>query len=133
MSGFRLERDDASGPFFDAARRGTLAIRRCPVCGTLYPPQQRRCGDSDELEWVDASGNALLITWAVEHAPPLDASLASPPGTTSTFGMVELEEGPWMTVPIVDHDPAVLAEGLAMRVRFVAPGDGEPLAAFTPA
>ena len=66
MDDFRIERDDASAPFFDAAREGRLLIKRCGACGRLHPPSQERCGDSDELEWQDASGAATLITWAVD-------------------------------------------------------------------
>jgi uncharacterized OB-fold protein len=131
MSGYSVERDAASGPFFDATGQGRLLIRRCPVCGTAYPPHQRRCHDSDQLDWVAASGNGVLVTWAVDHAPPLDAVLASPDGVTSTFGLVELDEGPWWQVPIVGVDPASLHEGIAMTVTFVRPGEGEALAAFT--
>ncbi len=55
MDDFRIERDDASAPFFDAAREGRLLIRRCVSCGRLHPPSQQRCGDSDELEWQATS------------------------------------------------------------------------------
>jgi uncharacterized protein len=130
---FRVERDEASAPFFDAAARGTLLIKHCPRCGTSHPPQARHCADGSELEWAPASGGAVLVTWAVDHSPPLDPSLASPDGTGSTFGWVELDEGPWLQAPIVDFDPALLAEGLPLRVRFIQPGGGEVLPAFTPA
>jgi hypothetical protein len=131
VSGFAIERDDASAPFFDAAAEGTLLIRRCPVCGTAYPPNRTRCADSDELEWVAAGGSAVLVSWAIDHAAPLDPALASPAASTSTYGLVELDEGPWLQVPIVGVAPDDLAEGIAMRVQFVRPGDGEAMPAFT--
>ena len=133
MTGFRVERDDASAPFFDAAADGGLLIRRCPVCGTAYSPYQRRCADSDDLEWVSASGRAVLVTWATEHAPPLDPVLAGVDGTTSTFGLVELDEGPWLQVPLIDVEIESLAEGVAMQVQFVRPDGGEAVPAFTTA
>ena len=40
MTEFHIERDDASAPFFDAARDGRLVIRRCAGCGHLFPPHQ---------------------------------------------------------------------------------------------
>ena len=130
MTGFTIERDEASAPFFDAAAQGTLLIRRCPTCGTLHPPQQRRCADSEVLEWVPASGSALLVSWAVDHVPPLDPVLASSAGAVSVFGWVELDERPWMQVAIVDSDPAALHEGAGLHVRFVRPGDGETIPVF---
>ena len=131
MSEFTVIRDERSAPFFDAAAEGRLMIRRCPVCGTAYPPQARRCSDSDELEWMVSTGESTLVTWAVDHDPPLDATLASPDGVTSVFGIIELTEGPWMQVPIIDPAPGSLSEGMAMRVQFIRPGGGEAIPAFT--
>jgi hypothetical protein len=133
VSGFSIERDDASAEFFDAAAAGRLLIRRCPVCSRALAPQALRCADSDVLEWVEASGDAALVTWAVDHVAPLAPVLASPDGATSVFGYVELEEGPWLQVPLVGADPGALAAGIALRVQFVRPGDGEVLPAFGPA
>jgi uncharacterized protein len=132
MTGFSVSRDEASTPFFDGTARGQLLIRRCRACGTAYPPQQRRCPDGSDLAWEESSGLGVLITWAVDHSPPLDPLLASPDGRTSTYGIVELSEGPWLQVPIVRANPDDLAEGLAMRVDWIRPGDGECLPAFTP-
>jgi uncharacterized OB-fold protein len=131
VNGFRVERDDASAVFFNAAADGVLLIRRCPVCGTRYPPQQLRCADSDELEWTPSAGTGVLVSWAVDHAPPLDAALASPDGVTSVFGLVELDEGPWVQVPLVATEPTLLREGMALQVTFIRPGEGEPVPAFT--
>lgn len=132
MSDFAIERDERSAPFFDAAAEGHLLIRRCASCGLAYAPHVARCRDGEDLTWEQTSGEGALVTWAVEHTPPLDAVLASPDGTAVVFGFVELTEGPWLQVPIVDADPATLHAGIAMRVRFVRPGDGEAMPAFAP-
>jgi uncharacterized OB-fold protein len=131
VSDFTVIRDERSAPFFDATAEGCLLIRRCPVCGAAYPPQARRCSDSDELEWMVATGEGTLVTWAVDHVPPLDATLGSPDGVTSALGIIQLTEGPWMQVPIIDPAPASLSEGMAMRVQFIRPGGGEAIPAFT--
>lgn len=133
MAGLRIERNAASAPFFDAAQTGQLLIRRCPVCGRLYPPQQRRCADSDQLEWMPATGAATLITWAVDHAAAVSPELASAGGDASVIAVVELAEGPWMNVALPGIDPDVLAEGLPMHVQFVTLGGGEAVPVFTPA
>jgi len=132
MTDFRVARDEASAPFYDAAAAGTLLIRRCASCGTLYPPHQRRCPDSEALEWVEASGGAVVVSWAVDHVPPPDPVFATAGRTTSIFGWVELDEGPWMQVAIVDADPETLRAGTRLQVRFVRPGDGEAIPVFAP-
>jgi hypothetical protein len=86
-----------------------------------------------ECEWVPAGGTATLVTWSVDPSPPLDAALATPDGTASIVGMVELAEGPWMYAAIVDADPASLAEGTPLVVQFVRPGVGEAVPVFAPA
>jgi len=129
---FSVHRDDFSAPFFDAAASGSLLIRRCPRCGRHYPPQQRRCPDGEEAEWAPAAGTGVLVTWGVEHGPPPDPDLAGPDGATSVFGYVELDEGPWYPAAIVDADPASLAAGDQMAVKFLRLGDGEPVPVFAP-
>jgi uncharacterized OB-fold protein len=132
MTELRIERDEASAPFFDAALAGDLLIRRCPVCGRLYPPQQRRCADSDELEWAPTTGAATLVTWAVDHAPPVSSELASAGGDGSVIGVVELAEGPWMNAALPGVDPADLREEMALQVQFLRLGGGEPVPVFMP-
>ena len=78
-------------------------------------------------------GTGTLIAWAVDHSRPLDPALAAPDGVTAVFGFVELAEGPWLQVPIIDAEPSTLAVGTAMQVRFIRPGDGEAIPAFEPA
>jgi uncharacterized protein len=130
---FVIERDERSAPFYDATARGVLLIRRCPVCGSAHPPDVERCRDSDSLVWEEASGVGTLVSWAVDHAPPLDPTLASADGATSTFGYVELAEGPWLQVPILVADQASLSEGMAMEIHFIRPGGGEAIPVFVPA
>jgi len=130
---FSVARDDASAAFFDAAARGTLLVRRCRVCGRYLAPHHQRCAEGDTLEWVASSGRGRLVTWAVDHGTPLDAALATPDGRGCAFGYVELDEGPWLQVAIVDADPDGLTEGAAMVVRFVRLGEGEPVPVATPA
>jgi len=132
MDDFRIERDDASTPFFDAARAGRLLIKRCGACGRLLPPSQERCGDSDELEWLDASGAATLITWAVDDGTSVSPGLTNAAGDGEVIGIVELAEGPWMNTAIPGVDPHDLRDGMPMQVQFVELGGGEPVPVFVP-
>ncbi|MBN9112436.1 MAG: OB-fold domain-containing protein [Pseudonocardia sp.] len=130
---FRVERDEVSATFFDAARENRLLLRKCVVCGRLYPPYQLRCVDGDEFTWQPAAGRAVLRSWAVDHGRPLTPELAPPDGGPALVGMVELDEGPWMSVALVGTPPGALHEGLEMTVEFVALGGGEPVPVFAPA
>lgn len=132
MSGFSIQRDEASAAFFDGAAQRTLMIRRCPRCGKTFAPKHGHCADGTELTWVPASGLATLVTWATDHTLVLDPALAGPDGRTATFALVELAEGPWLQVPIVDANPQLLEADMAMEVCFVRPGEGETIPAFTP-
>ena len=118
-SEFRVERDEASAPYFDAARDGTLVVRRCATCGRLFPPAQRECPDGDALSWDPVAGTATLVTWAVDDGTSTAPELANATGDGEVIGIVELTEGPWLNVALPGVDSAELREGLAMRVEFL--------------
>ena len=131
---FSVARDERSAPFFDAAADGVLLVRRCPNGGRTFAPHVHACVEHGaECEWVPAKGTATLVTWSVDPSPPLDPALATPDGTASIVGMVELAEVPWMYAALVGVDAASLAEGTSLEVRFVRPGGGEAVPVFTPA
>jgi uncharacterized OB-fold protein len=139
MSAFPpVERDAASAGFFDAAARGELLLRRAPD-GQVFGPQDdvdARLG-ADDLEPLVASGDATLVSWAVVHQAPLPWLAGAVPYVCA---VVELAEGPWLTVRLVGvdaaADPGALAAGQPLRVRFVASGPaeepGEDLPVFAP-
>ena len=133
MTEFHIERDDGSAPFFDAARDGRLVIRRCAGCGRLFPPHQTSCPDGGELDWVDAAGNATLVTWTVDHGAGVSSELTSATGEGEVLAIVELAEGPWLHTAVPGVDPAALTAGMPMRVEFLALGGGEPVPTFVPA
>ena len=130
---FRIERDDASAPFFDAARDGRLLIRRCPACGRLFAPQQHECPDGSALEWAPAAGTATLVTWSVDHGAGISPQLTSAAGEGEVIAIVELTEGPWLHTAVPGVDPAALSAGMPMRVEFLPLGGGEPVPTFVPA
>ena len=93
-------------------------IVTCPHCGKRNRvqataqgvPQCANCGHK--------------LPWLVDAVPYVCA-------------VVELAEGPWLTVRLVDADPDTLAAGQPVRVRFVPSGPaeepGEILPVFAPA
>jgi uncharacterized OB-fold protein len=126
-----VQRDELSAGFFDAAAAGRLAVRQCEN-GHYLPPSlgymgaSLRCPEcqSPNIDWVTASGDATLVTWTVAH---------SKDGSTKIAGVVELAEGPWMSVPIGVETDAGLAARTAMRATFVPSDGGEVVPVFVPA
>jgi uncharacterized protein len=128
MIGPPAERDDVTAPFFDAAARDELVIRRCRSCTHPEPPEARTCGVCGGvlLDWVPATGRARLVTWTVVHRAPHPAFTAAVPYVA---GVVELEEGPWLHAQILD-EPGPLRAEARMRVAFVHPAHGESIPVF---
>ncbi len=57
--------DPESAPFFDAARRHQLVVRRCRDCAAgTFPPTVHcpHCGSWD-TDWVEVEGRGRLHTW----------------------------------------------------------------------
>jgi uncharacterized protein len=137
MTVLPVQRDDLSEPFFAAAARGELLIRRCKACGAHSWPVRGfgefnlrcpACG-SDVTEWVAATGEGTLASWAIAHQRP-----ATPGGALrqTVLALVELAEGPWLGAQLIDVDQARLADGLPLRVAFVQPDGGECVPVFRP-
>lgn len=124
-----VTRDEASEAFFDAAARGVLLVRRCTDSGDVLGPQARTCHvcGSTNLEPFASSGGGTLVTWAVVRQAPLPALAGAVPYVTA---VVELAEGPWLLVRLVDTDMADLRAGLEVEARFINPEipapDGDP-------
>jgi len=133
VSDFRIERDEASAPFFDAAREGRLLVRRCHACDALYPPAQATCPAGHELAWVGVAGTATLVTWTVDQGASISPELAAADGSGDVLGIVELDEGLWLHAALPGVDPAALKAGQSMKVEFLALGGGEPVPVFVPA
>jgi uncharacterized OB-fold protein len=108
-------RDMESAPFFDGTARGELMIKRCDACGHHLRPVALACTvcHGADLSWAVASGEGTIVSWVVVHGRD---------GAT-VAGVVELREGPWMDARLVDVDPAALAVGHPLAVRFVDAGE----------
>jgi uncharacterized protein len=117
--------DQRSAPFFEAAGRDELLIRRCVAGRHWLAPEAAACGrcGGAELEWAAASGRGVLVAWAVPHPGPAGGVLA----------LVELDEGPWLHTRLELDDGAGagrLRAGLTVTARFVHPAEGESYPVF---
>ncbi|HUR72778.1 MAG TPA: OB-fold domain-containing protein [Sporichthya sp.] len=121
-----VARDAGSADFFDAAARGELLVQRCRACGTVLPPEARTCPScgSGELGATGVSGLGRLVTWAVVTQAPIPVLAGAVPYVTA---VVELDEGPWLIVRLIDADTrsAELSVGNRVRVDFVRSGAGQ--------
>ena len=123
-----VRRDADTEYFFEAAARHEFPICHCRVCGTYGSPQEKQCPAcrSADVEWVAASGVAVLKSWIVVHdrlAPERD------PRRLRTVAIGELVEGPWWWAPLDTDEPAALREGQPLQIEFARSG-GETLPYF---
>jgi uncharacterized OB-fold protein len=144
--------DDRSAPFFAAAARDVLLIKRCAGCDRWLDPGATgcpACGAADP-RWEQAAGHGRLISWAVLPAgnpgpddPPDDVEppgasgvrdasgvpdAPSVPDAPGVLALVELDEGPWLRTRLEGTSgtgTAGLRPGLRAIAVFVHPAEGE--------
>ncbi len=120
-------------PYWDAARRGQMAVQRCERCGHRpFPPRATcpSCG-ARSLSWSPVSGRATVSSYTIAHRPPHPAFAAQLP---LVVAIVELEEGPRMVTNIVGCDPADVEVGMAVEATSKRIDDSDMvLPVFTPA
>jgi uncharacterized OB-fold protein len=118
-------RDEHSAPFFEAAAERRLLLRYSPSSGEWSEPAARVCSVSqaDDLEWRESSGVGTLVTWTIKPGRATETQPAVP----TTIGVVELEEGPWLTLQLPDVDPDALGVGTPVRIDWVQPEGSEHL------
>ena len=118
--------DDLTKPYWDAAHEGRLLLPRCASCGEhqFYPRPFCLACDGDDLEWAEASGRGRLQTFSVVHRT---ADAAFQPMLPYAFGVVRLEEGPFLTVDVVDTPLEDLRCDLPVRIVFTEIGEGVSL------
>jgi|SRR5579875_676351 len=112
--------------YWDAAREGRLAIRKCGACGQLHHYPRAVCPFcfADATEWQTASGRGKIYSYSVMRRADIPYVIA----------YVTLEEGPTMLTNIVDCDFDKLAVGQPVRLVFRPTGESTPpLPMFAPA
>ena len=124
--------DEESQPFFDAAQRGVLMVRRCSSCGAFQAPVVESCPEClrDDLAWVEVSGRGTLFTFGVMHQNYHPGFTAELPYNVA---VVELEEGPRLNTNVVGAPNEQLEVGMALEVTFEDAGEGVRLPKFRPA
>jgi uncharacterized protein len=147
-----IRADDRSAPFFAAAARDVLLIKRCARCDRWLDPGATGCpgcGAADP-RWEPAAGRGRLISWAVlPGGKPESAGLAGMSETPEAAGapdvstvpdpavlaLVELDEGPWLHTRLEGAGGTATAgprAGLRVIAHFVHPAEGESYPVFRP-
>jgi uncharacterized OB-fold protein len=106
-----------SKPFWEAARRRELVLKRCKKCGHVDHPPYLFCTEcgSEESEWKKASGTATLYAFAVNaYGVPFPFV----PDLPYVTALVDLPEGPRMISNVVGCSPAELRNGMQLEVVF---------------
>ena len=119
--------------FWDAAKRGELAILRCQDCPTFIHPPKHRCRDclSENLAPQVVSGRGRIYTLTRTHYVYHPAFRERAPYVVA---LVELEEDPSVRLVsnIVECDPEDVAIGMAVEVVFEKVTDEITLPQFRP-
>jgi uncharacterized OB-fold protein len=117
-------RDPESAPYWAAAERGVLLLKRCRACGQLHYFPRPLCPFcmSADTEWVEAKGQGEIYSFSVlrRAAPPY------------ALAYVTLDEGVRVLTNIVDCDFDALRIGQRVSLAFQRSENGSPVAMFAP-
>ena len=104
-------------PYWDACKKHELHIQKCAACGhhQFYPRLYCTKCMSEQVEWVQASGRAKVLSFTIVHRPVTQAFAADVPYVVA---MVTLEEGPQMMTNIVGCEPEKVCIGMPVQVTF---------------
>jgi uncharacterized OB-fold protein len=118
-------------PYFDGLNEGRLMLQRCADCGHIrhYPrPVCDQCW-SMKVEWVQASGLAMVHSWTITHHPFHQGFKQELPITYIT---VDLEEGVRLNAQARGIDAAGLKIGQPVRIGFERATDAISLPVIVP-
>ena len=103
--------------------RPEMALRYSPSRAEWSEPAALVCSvtQADDLEWRPSSGRGELVSWTIKPGRARDDR----PAVDTVIGIVELSEGPWLTLQFPEADAARLRTGAPVRVDFVQPEGGE--------
>ncbi len=108
---------DVTGPYWEAARKGTLQLQRCLPCRAIVHYPRRWCPHcwSTTLEPIDASGKGAVVSFTIVHQPPDDSFGHDTP---YVLAIVQLAEGPTMLANVTGPDAMDVRIGDPVQVRF---------------
>jgi uncharacterized OB-fold protein len=90
-----------SKKYIEGLKAGKFLGLKCNSCKAYTVPPRKVCGEcgSEDMDIVELSRNGVVKSFTVIHVP---AEGFTPP---YMVGLIELQEGPWVTVNIINFDP----------------------------
>jgi len=133
--------DPCDAPFWEATRRGELAVQRCSGCGLRRFPPRPVCPACQSFAhvWEPTSGRGRIWSFAVPHPPLLPAfeklapynvvvvELADDPAIRMVGNLVASADG-----TINEIDPNTITIGMPVRVVFHRAADDVALPRWVP-
>lgn len=111
-------------PFWDGTKEGKLMLPRCQACNRVHWYPRFICPfcHSDEIDWIEASGEGTLYTFAVQYRA-FGPWAAETPFVTA---YVDLKEGDRMLTVLRGVDPEhpeSIRIGSKVKVEFEPASD----------
>jgi uncharacterized protein len=110
-------------PYWDAASKGKLMLKRCVDCGKPHFYPRALCPFCfGETEWIESKGEGEIYSLSVMLRAEIPYAIA----------FVTLDEGPTMMSNIVDCDFDNLRIGQRVKVTFEPAENGQAVPMFSP-
>jgi len=120
-----------SEPFWEGTKQGKLLVQHCKDCDTniFYP--RKFCPEcwSDNLDWIESSGRAKILTFSTAYDMVEPKFMEDLP---YTIAYVDLEEGVRMMTRIVECPPEDITFDMDVEVVFHKLNDDYYLPYFRP-
>ncbi len=99
--------------------RYNLYGTRCGACDGMYFPPRAVCPacrskSIGKMERKKLGGLGTVVTYAVVHDAPKDFEMQRP----YIVAIVQLEEGPRITTPLIDVEPDEVEVGMSVEMAF---------------
>ncbi|RPI45315.1 MAG: DNA-binding protein [Betaproteobacteria bacterium] len=110
-------------PYFEAAAKGKLLLKKCKDCGQYHHFPRGICPHcfSTNVDWVEAKGTGTIYSYSVtRRAGPIPYCIA----------YVTLDEGVTVLTNIVDCDLDTVKIGQKVKLTFKATGNGTQVPMF---
>lgn len=111
-------------PFWDGCKAGKLMLPRCVTCNKVHFHPRAVCPhcQSDTLEWIEASGEGYIHTYAVQHRA-FGGWADEVPFVTA---FIDIKEGDRMLTVLRGVDPTKPEDikiGAKVKIEFEAVSD----------
>lgn len=104
-------------PYWEACQQMKLVIQQCSDCEHIQFYPRLMCSNcmGRNVSWIEASGNAIIVSYTIIHRPILPAYIKEAP---YILAIVRLEEGPTMMTNIINCPLDEVVCGMEVTVQF---------------